>query len=466
MNKRMSWTCVMILFTSLTIGAQEIILDTVPPVKETVRSNTRQKIDGIVATIGDYIILDSDIDKNFIELSSQGIPIEEITRCQMLGQLMEERMYAHQALQDSIVVTDAEINNIMEDKIATLLEQTGGTIDKLVKFYKKNSEDEFRSYYFEILKMNKLTSAMRDKVIDKVEITPEEVRTFFRQIPTSELPIFGDEIEVSQIVIRPKISEEEKRKVIERLRGFKKEVEEGASFFSKAVLYTQDPGSKSNGGFYKMTRKTPFIKEFKEVAFSLAEGEISEPFETSFGYHIIMVEKIRGQEIDLRHILLRPKITDEALKEAKDEITSIRQKIVNGEISFAEAARSSSDDKDTKANGGALLNPRTLDTKFELTKMDPSLYGEVSGLKTGEVSMPTLTEEQTGYVYKILTVTNRTESHVADYVKDYLKIKDLALKDKQFKAIAKWTNEKIKETFIKINGEYQDCEFESNWLKK
>jgi len=456
-----------LMLTVVSAGAQEIIKDTVPATEKKV-SNKRQKIDGVVATVGDYMILDSDIDKNFLELSANGNSVKDITRCQMLGKLLEERLYAHQAVQDSIVVTDAEINGIMDEKIGVLLEQTGGTMDKLIKFYKKNTEEEFKSYFFDILKMNKLTSEMQKKIIEKVEITPEEVRNYFKSIPKEELPVFGDEMEVSQIVITPKVSQESKQKVIDQLNGFRKDIlDGGSSFFSKAVLYSQDPGSKSNGGYYKMTRKTPFIKEFKDVAFSLAEGEISAPFETIYGFHIIYIEKIRGQEVDLRHIVIMPKVTDEALKEAKDEITSIRQKIVDGQITFADAARSSSDEKETRANGGALLNPRTLDTKFELTKMDPSLYSQVSNLKTGEVSQPMIdTDESNKKVYKIVMVTNRISSHTADYAQDYLKIKDIALKAKQIKEIGKWTEEKIKDTYVKINGEYRNCVFANNWLKK
>lgn len=454
------------LLTVLNAGAQEIIKDTVPPAKKS--SNKRQKIDGVVATVGDYLILDSDIDKNFIELSSQGNSIKDISRCQMLGMLMEDRLYAHQAIQDSIVVTDAEINGMMDERIAAMLEQTGGTMDKLVKFYKKDSEEDFRSYFFDVLKMGKLTNEMRKKIVEKVEVTPEEVRNFFKKIPQNELPEFGEEVEVSQIVIQPKVSQEEKQKVIDKLNSFKKDIQEGgSSFFSKAVLYSQDPGSKSNGGYYKMNRKTPFVKEFKDVAFSLDEGQISAPFETAFGFHIIYIEKIRGQEVDLRHILLMPKITEESMNDAKEEITNIRQKIVSGQISFADAARSSSDEKETKTNGGALINPKTLDTKFDMTKMDPVLYGQVSNLKTGEISAPFEDEDQSGKkMYKIVMVTNKIPTHTADYAKDYLKIKDLALKEKQIKEIGKWTTEKIKETYIKVNGEYRNCEFESNWLKK
>lgn len=458
---RMRLIFAFLIFLNFNINAQEIINDSVKkaPIG-------RQKIDGIIATVGDYIILDSDIDKNFLELSSQGNSVKDITRCQMLGKLLEERLYAHHAVQDSLKVTDGEINSMIDEKMNVMVEQIG-SIEKLVAYYKKNSLEEFKSYFFDILKLNKLTAEMTKKIVEEVEITPEEVRNFFKKIPKEELPIFGDELEVAQIVVTPKVSDAEKQKIIDKLKGFKKEVQEGASFYSKAVLYSQDPGSKSIGGFMKINRKSPLVKEFKETAFSLAEGEISEPFETEYGYHIILVEKIRGQEIDLRHILLFPKVSEDAMKEAKEEITAIRKKIVAKEITFADAARSSSDEKETKANGGALINPKTQDTRFELTKMDPSLYSLVSNLKDNEVSVPQLDEnEREKKIYKMVTVTNRISAHTADYAQDYLKIKELALKEKQIKAIAKWTDEKVKETYIKINGEYKECVFINNWLKK
>ena len=449
-----------------SLSAQEIIQPK-SVVQDSVKSQgKKQKIDGIIATVGDYIILDSDIDKSFLEMSGQGNSVKDITRCQMLGKLMEDKLYAHQAIQDSIVVKDEDIKKMMDDRINYMTEQIG-SIEKMVQYYKKNSLDEFKTYFYDILKENKLTEEMQTKIIDAVEVTPEEVRTFFKTIPTSELPVFGSEMEVSQIVVMPKITDEEKQKVINKLKEFKKEVQDGASFYSKAVLYSQDPGSRSSGGFYKMNRKTPFVKEFKDVAFSLNEGEISEPFETDFGFHIIYVEKIRGQEVDLRHILLIPKVTDESLKEAKEKITLIKKRIEDKEITFAEAARTMSDEKETRANGGALINPKTQDSRFELTKMDPELYSQVSSLKEGQISNPFVDEDQSGKKkYKIITVTNRINEHTADYAKDYIKIKNLALKEKQIKQVGKWFDEKIKETFIKINGEYQDCIFTNNWLKK
>ncbi len=424
------------------------------------------KIDGVIGVVGDYVILDSDIDKTYLELKTQGIETKEISRCQMLGKLLEDKLYAHQAIQDSIVVTDAEVNSKLEEQVSYMVEQLG-SMDKVIQYFKKSSEQDFRTELFEIIKTNKLTAEMQKKIVDEVTITPEEVRDFFKKIPKEDLPVFGAEMELAQIVVKPQVSKEAEQAVIDQLKGFKKDVlENGASFFSKAVLYSEDPGSRSSGGFYKMNRKTQFVKEFKDVAFSLQEGEISEPFKTEFGYHIIYLEKIRGQEVDLRHILIAPKVSDDAMKAAKEKIELIRKRILDKEITFEEAARTMSDQKETRNDGGVLTNPKTQDKRFELTKMDPSLYSLVANLKDGDVSYPTLDEEPTGKFYKIMAVKNKFEEHTADYSKDYTRLKELALKEKQLKEIAKWSEEKIKETHIKINGEYRDCAFTNNWLKK
>ena len=459
-------TFIFLLFSNSNLLAQEIIADTpVDTIKKSIPSK-KQKIDGVIAKVGDYIVLDSDIDKSYLEISSQGGDIKNISRCQMLGKLLEDKLYAHHAVQDSLKVTDGEVKTMMEERLNYMVEQIG-SIEKVVQYYKKSNEEDFRSYFFDILKEQKLTSEMQKKIVESVEITPEEVRNFFRKIPTADLPVFGVELEVAQIVVAPKVAQEEKQKVIDKLNEFKKEIQAGSSFATKAVLYSQDPGSRATGGYYKMNRKTPFVKEFKDVAFSLAEGEISAPFETDFGFHIIFVEKIKGQDLDLRHILLTPAITEASLKEAKEKITLIKKRITDKEITFAEAARTLSDEKETRANGGALINPKTQDTHFELTKMDPSLYGQVSNLKEGEITSPVMDEDQSGKKkYKLITVTNRINEHTADYAKDYTKIKELALKEKQIKAIGKWFDEKIKETYIKIIGEYRDCTFTNNWLKK
>lgn len=457
--------CFLFFFNSI-ISAQEIIKDTVIQKPVQLQAGQKQKIDGIIANVGDYIVLDSDIDKGYLEITASGGSTKDITRCQMLGKLLEDKLYAHQAIQDSIVVSDAEVRGMMDDRLNYMIQQVGD-INKVVAYYKKNSVEEFKTYFSDILKEQRLASEMTKKIVDAVEITPEEVRNFFKKIPKDELPTFGAEMEVAQIVVEPKVSKDDKQKVIDRLNAIRKDVLEGSSFATKAVLYSLDPGSAPNGGYYKMTRKTPFVKEFKDVAFSLGEGEISEPFETTFGYHIIMVDKIKGQEVELRHILISPTVSEDALKDAKERITNIRNKIVNKEISFAEAARTESDEKETRANGGTLVNPNTQDTRFELTKMDPTLYSQVSNLKDNEVSQPILNTDDKGKkTYKLITITNRIDAHTADYAKDYTKIKELALKEKQITTISKWFDTKIKDTYIKIIGEYRDCNFVYNWLKK
>jgi len=463
-NSKVTILVVTIICAMGFANAQEIIKDTLKK-KSELTSFKRKKVDGVIATVGDYIILDSDIDKSYLELSSQGNSIKDITRCQMLGKLLEDKLYAHQAIQDSIIVRDEEIKEKLNEQVSYMVEQLG-SMEKVVQYFKKSNEDEFRTELFDIIKMNKLGGEMQKKIVDAVEITPEETRNFFKAIPTADLPVFGAEMEVAQIVINPVITPEEKQRVITRLKEIKTEVLAGASFKTRAVIYSDDRGSASSGGFYKINRKTQFVKEFKDVAFSLQQGEISEPFETEYGYHIIMVEKIIGQEVELRHILIMPKVSDQALKDAKEKIVLIKRRIENGEISFSDAARTLSDEKETRANGGVLINPRTQDTHFELTKMDPSLYSEVSNLKDKAITPPILDDDQkTGKKYKIITVTDRIDQHTADYARDYVKIKDLALKEKQIKAIAKWSDEKIKETYVKINGEYKACIFTNDWLK-
>jgi peptidyl-prolyl cis-trans isomerase SurA len=457
---------VFLFLIGFSLNAQEIIKDKEPEKKASTPQQKRQRVDGIVATVGDYTVLDSDIDKAFLEIEGSGGSVKDITRCQMLGKLLEDKLYAHQAIQDSIVVKDEEVKEKMNQQIDYMVEQLK-SMENVIKYFKKNNEDEFKTELFEILKQQKLASEMQKKIIDPIQITPEETRNFFKKIPESERPMLGAELEIAQIIIAPKVSQAEKQVVIDRLKEIKKQVQEGSSFTTKAVLYTEDPGSRSSGGFYKINKKTPFVKEFKDVAFSLQEGEISEPFETEFGFHIIYLEKVKGQDLELRHILMVPKVSFDALKEAKDKIELLRTRILAKEITFAEAARTMSDEKETRANGGTLINPKTQDTHFELTNMDPVIYGQVSNLKSGEISTVILDEDaKAGKRYKIIMVTNKIEEHTADFSKDFIKIKELALKEKQINAIAKWTDEKLKETYIKINGEYKDCTFTNNWLKK
>ena len=430
-------------------------------------SQEREKIDGVAAVIGDFVVLESDIDKQFTQLRVSGVSMENISKCQVFGKLLEDKLYQHHAIQDSIEVNQAEIQSYVDQQVNAFAQQIG-SMDKLLEYYKKDSEQELRSEMFELNKNSELAKKMQQSIIEEIEITPEEVRQFFNSIPKNDRPVFGTELRVSQIVVYPTVSQQEKQNVINRLKDFKADViDNGASFISKAVLYSEDPGSRTKGGKYSINRKnSPMVKRFNEVAFSLSEGEISEPFETEYGFFIIYLEKIRGQEYDIRTILLRPKFSQKEIQETKSRLVNVRERIVSGEISFTDAAIEASDEIETRFDGGLLINPETQDYNFELTKMDPELYAQIANLKEGEVSIVYQDEDRYNPVkFKILTVSNRYDEHIADFSKDYIKIQKLALQNKQLKEIEKWQNEKIFDTYINISNDFGSCDFFSNWLK-
>ena len=441
---------------SLSLGAQNDAL------------SSRIKVDGVSAVVGDYVILESDIDKTLVEMKSQGIATRGISRCQLLGKLMEDKLYAHHAIQDSLEISVEEIYSAVDQIIDNFTQQLG-SIEKVLEFYNKTDESSFRQEIFEINRVQKLSAMMQAKIVEDVEVTPEEVRLFFESIPKYDLPVFGTELEISQIVIEPEVSDAEEERITSQLKTFREDVlERGSSFASKAILYSQDPGSRATGGKYTLHRKRPrMVKEFRDEAFSLEEGEISQPFKSDFGWHILMVDKIRGQEVDVRHILLTPKIEPEQLQDAKKKLDTLRKRIQDEEITFENAALAFSDEKETKFNGGVLINPQTGDTRFELTNLDPVLYSQIRNLKDGEISLPLMEEDRSGLKkYKILKVSNRFDEHTADYSKDYARIKELALKEKQLNLIKDWMTEKIESTYVNVNRDSKGCDFTNNWLKK
>ncbi|MBM1106496.1 peptidylprolyl isomerase [Aurantibacter crassamenti] len=427
----------------------------------------RIKLDGISSVIGDYVILDSDVEKALIDLKTQGVSTEDITKCGLLGKLMEDRLYAHQAVQDSLLVSDDEVAATSDRQLQGLVQQVG-SMEKVLKFYRKDDEASLRLEIQKINKLQMLSGKMQQSIVEGIEITPEEVRQFFSKIPEDERPVFGAEMEISQITKQPEATEEEKQRTIDKLNAIKADIEDNdASFNVKAILYSQGP-SKSQGGLLGViTKESGFDKHFKDVVFSLREGEISEPFETQFGYHIAFVEKIRGQERDVRHIIMIPEISEESLNKAKTELDTIRKHIMEGKYTFAQAAQNFSDEKETKFDGGLLRNPINFDSRFELTKMDPTLYNQVRNLKDNEISNPIFEKDPRGGAskYKLLQITNRYDEHTADFSKDYMKIQQLAKTEKQYKAIKKWMDEHIEDTYISVNGASRECEFENNWLK-
>ena len=432
--------------------------------------NNRNKIDGVAAVVGDFLVLDSDIEKQFNQLKASGISTDDMTTCQVFGKLLEDKLYQHHAIQDSITVNSLEIQSFVDQQIDAFAEQIG-SMEKLINYYNKNSEQELRNEMFELNKSSELAKKMQEKIIDETEVTPEEVRQFFNSIPKNDRPFFGTELKVAQIVVIPETTEEEKKKVIDRLKEFKADVEDnGANFTTKVVLYSDDLVSRRSGGKLTLNRKKQrgqFDRNFVETVFSLREGEISDPFESDFGYFIIILDKIRGQEYDVRYILLRPKLKPFDIAEAAKKLEDARNTILSGDLTFAEVALEISDEIETKFEGGKLINPETQDFNFELTKMDPELYSQIEKLKDGDVSIVLRDEDRLNPVkFKILTVTDRIDEHEANFATDYIKIQALALQNKKLKEIEKWQNTKIDDTYIKIANEYKDCEFYSNWLKK
>lgn len=471
------YTCVAMLLFGIS-GIAQVIVDEkdnlikdkdsikeMPLKLEKKDDQVRFKIDGVAAVVGEYLIIESDIQKLQLDAKQQDLPASEITPCKILERIMDNKLFAHHAIQDSIMVSEEMIMSRTEQQISGIVEQVGNE-QRVLDFYGKETMDEIKQELYERNLERARAEEMQGSIVDNVEVTPEETRNFFESILADELPFFGDEVEVAQIVIEPQVGQEQIDAVIARLNEFRREVlEEGKAFATRAVLYSEDEGSKRSGGLYTLTRKDQFVKEFKDAAFSLNEGEISKPFKTEFGYHILTVEKIRGQQVDVRHILLYPEVTDEAIQEAQEKAEKIKTSIENGELDFAEAAREFSNEKETRQNGGQLINSATGDKRFELAKMDTELYSRIYNLKEGEVSRVLPDQDRTGKKsFKLLTVTKKIDEHEADFNKDYPRIKELALRQKQIKEIDRWKSLKVKDTYIKINKTYQKCEFAPKWL--
>lgn len=430
-------------------------------------SQTKVKVDGVAVVVGENIVLDSDVQKFKDELLTKSEGKISLSDCEMLEEIMVQKLLAHQAVVDSVVVSDAEISASVDRSIA-YFEQQLGSMEKVVQLYGFNDEDDLRKELSRIEKETTLIRKEKQSIVEEVRVTPEEVRVYFRSLESEgALPEFGTEIELAQLVVDATPSEEAVQKTLDKLSQIRQDVLDGSSFRMKAILYSEDPAVTQNGGKYTLTRESQFVKEFKEVAFGLDEGEISEPFASEFGYHIIQLEKVKGQEIDVRHILLQPVVTEDELKVSSENIASVRDSILAGDLSFEKAVLIHSQDKETKQNKGTIINPQTNDARFELTRMDPSLFARVSSLEAGEISEPFYDETREGRkMYKIIRVVDKIKAHQADYVKDYEKIQAMTLQKKQQEVLEKWNRDHVLETYVKINGNNEDCAFKYNWAKK
>ena len=424
------------------------------------------KIDGVAVVIGKNIVLDSDIDKfkQEVELRSEGkITISD---CDMLEELMQQKLLAHHAVVDSVVVNDVEVSARVERSIKYFTQQYG-SVEKVVKTYGFNDLEDLKKELTSVQKENLLIEKEQLKITEKIDVTPEEVRLYYNGLKEKgELPQFPAEIQLAQIVLKAKPTEEENNRVINKLEEIKEQIEDGSSFRMKAIINSDDPGVTQNGGKYTITKESGLVKEFKEMAFSLDVNQVSKPFKSQFGYHIMQLHDVKGNTRIASHILLQPQVSDDKLAELKDQAYKIVNDIKTDKISFEAAAKKYSTDKDTKYSGGLIINPSTGESKFDLTRMDPAFYARVSDLKKGDVSDVFYDEEGGEKMYKFILMKDRADTHKADLVKDYVKIQQLALTKKKEETIEKWAKDKIKDTYIKLGEENKKCEFKRNWKKE
>lgn len=430
-------------------------------------SGQKLKIDGVVVVIGKNIVLDSDIDKfkQEVELRSEGKI--KITDCEMLEELMQQKLMSHHAVIDSITVADEEISSRVDRSIQYFTQQYG-SIEKVIKAYGFNDLDDLKKELNSVQKENILIEKEQQNITEKIDVTPEEVRLYYNGLKEKEeLPQFPAEIELAQIVIKAIPAPEETERVINKLNEIKKQIEDGSNFKMKAIINSDDPGVTSNGGEYSVTKESSFIKEFKEMAFTLDVGQVSKPFKSEFGYHIMQLNAIKGNTRVASHILMQLNVPEEKLNEIKRKAEKIILEIREGKLTFNDAVKKYSNDDDSKNNGGLIINPSTGESKFDLTRMDPAFYARVSDLKKGEMTEPFYDEERSGSkMFKFILMKDRTNTHTADIIEDYVKIQQLALQKKKEETITKWSKEKIKDTYIKIGEVYNKCTFDKNWKKE
>jgi peptidyl-prolyl cis-trans isomerase SurA len=426
-----------------------------------------QVADKVVAVMGGKIILQSEVQSQYMEYVAENAATPE-TKCKVLESLLYEKLLVVEAEKDStIIISDAQVDQEMEKRLNYYIGQFGSK-EKFETFYGKTTEqfkEELRGDVKDIL----LAQQMRGKVTEGITVSPEDVRKYFESIPVDSIPFIQSQVELAEIIKKPVISSDEKALAKQKCEELRQRVLKGESMANLAILYSDDPGSAKFGGLYKDIKRREFDPEFEKRAFSLNDGDYSEVFETQFGYHFLQVVHRHGELVDVRHILIVPKGTEEDMGKAKAELDSIFKAITKDSLSFNEAAARFSDDKNTKYSGGIILNPQTGLSRWDmdqLGQLDPTISFTINSMKVGDVSQPMLyNTPDAKQAYRIIKLNNITKPHKANLTDDYQQIQAAALSKKEAKVVNDWINHKLREgIYVKIDADYQSCHFQNNWL--
>ncbi len=435
----------------------------------TTAANAQKKVlDKIVAVVGSSIILNSDVETGYAQYLFQGTPPNPALKCEIARNLISQKLLAAQAVIDSIEVKDSEVEDEVDRRMRQSIQRAGGE-DKLEQFLGRpitQYKDEITPDVREML----VSDRMRGKITEKINTTPLDVKRYFESFKKDSLPMINKEVEVGEIVFNPKLTGEEKEYAKQKAEDLQKRVKAGEDFASLAIAYSQDPGTAVDGGDLGWKSRSDFVTGFSAVAFKLKAGEISPVFETEFGYHFLQVIERRGEQVHVRHILIIPAITAQSLVRANAKADSVYKLFLKQKITadmFSSAATYYSDDKDSKYNGGMILNVENVQTRTTLIpidKLDPQVALVIDTMKVGTVSKPTLITDASGKKsYKIFYLKSVTDAHRANLEQDFARIKAAANEDKINKTISEWFEKKRKETFIKIDPEYQSCPVLTGW---
>ncbi len=421
-----------------------------------------KSIDKIVAVVGDKAILLSDVEAQAMQMEQQATTKDPNLRCNVLEDMIVQKLLLNQADKDSVVVSDAQVDGELNKKIRYFVGQIG-SVEKLEAYLGKSIvqiKDDFR----ERIRDQLLVQQMQGKIAGEVKVSPAEVRAYYDAIPVDSIPFIESEIQVAQILKKPPVNQVERERVRKDLQEIRQKIVDGRSFASMAAFYSEDVVSAAKGGELGFVGRGDLVPEFEAIAFSLKGKEISEIVETMFGFHIMQLIERRGETINVRHILISPKASASDLDVARIKLDSIAQVIRLGRMSFEEAALKFSDDADTKNNGGLLINPASGSTWFEISQMDQSLFFVVDKMKIGELSDPVpVRVGEKKESYRLVTLKARTEPHRANLKDDYQRIQLAAEAEKKEKLVREWIQRKRQSFFIKIDPEFVNCPFQNSW---